>query len=188
MILGQALRGGAGSPGSDALMETTAKLDRLRVMIVEDNQHMLLIVKTILRGFGIKEFVEARGAEEAWEKFTTDPVDILVVDRILGGTDALDLVRRIRNGQDSPNAYLPIVMLSAHSERTRVEEARDAGITEYCCKPVTSKDLFSKVANVIDHPRAFIRTKQFFGPDRRRRDGGYGGEERREDGGSSKAA
>lgn len=162
-------------------MDTTINLQRLRVMIVEDNAHMMLILKTILRGFGVKEFTDARNEQDAWDRLGIEPVDIILVDRMLTKGDGLSLVRRIRTARDSPCPYAPIVMLSAHTERARVAEARDAGINEFCCKPITAKDLYAKIAAVIDRPRPFVRTKSFFGPDRRRReDPGYNGGERRE--------
>ncbi len=163
-------------------MESTAKLNRLRIMVVEDNAHMMMIVKTILRGFGFQEFTEARSIGDAWERLRQEAVDILLLDRALGKEDGLDLVRRLRMDRDSPNPYLPIIMLSAHSERSRVEEARDAGVTEFCAKPVTARDLWGKVAAVIDRPRSFVRTAVYFGPDRRRRAlDSYEGEKRRQD-------
>ncbi len=149
-------------------MEGLARLDRLRVMVVEDNAHMMLIVKTILRGFGVKEFTDARDIEEAWDRLNADPVNVMIVDRVLGRQDGLDLVRQIRGMRIGPIAYLPIIMLSAHTERQRIEEARDAGATEFCCKPVTARDLYTKVARVIDNPRSFGRTSSCCGPDRRR--------------------
>jgi DNA-binding response OmpR family regulator len=163
-------------------METTARLDRLRVLVVEDNPHMTLIVKTILRGFGIQEITEARTPEAAWTRLGAEPFDILVVDRQLGDEDGLDLTRRIRASKSGVNPYLPIIMLSAHTSRARIEEARDAGVTEFCCKPVTARDVFAKMAAIVDRPRAFVRTSVFFGPDRRRRmSDGFDGEERRQD-------
>jgi DNA-binding response OmpR family regulator len=71
-------------------------------------------------------------------------------------------------------------MLTAHSEKARVEAARDAGATEFCTKPVTAAEMFRKVAAVIDHPRHFVRSETYFGPDRRRReDPNFQGSERR---------
>jgi DNA-binding response OmpR family regulator len=73
-------------------------------------------------------------------------------------------------------------MLTAHSDKTRVEAARDAGASEFCAKPVTAAELLRKVGAVIDRPRPFVRTDSYFGPDRRRRDDpAYKGEERRKD-------
>ena len=163
-------------------MEPVARLDRLRVLVVEDNPHMTLIVKTILRGFGIQDIQETRTPEAAWALLAREPVDILILDRQLGAEDGLDLVRRIRASTTGVTPYLPVIMLSAHTSRARIEEARDAGVTEFCCKPLTARDLFAKMAAIIDRPRAFVRTSSFFGPDRRRRSGdGFDGEERRQD-------
>jgi len=61
-----------------------------------------------------------------------------------------------------------------------VEAARDAGVTEFCAKPVTAAEMIRKVAAVIDHPRHFVRSETYFGPDRRRRqDPNFSGQERR---------
>jgi DNA-binding response OmpR family regulator len=73
-------------------------------------------------------------------------------------------------------------MLTAHSDKPRVEAARDAGATEFCAKPVTATELLRKVGAVINHPRPFVRSDGYVGPDRRRRDDpDYEGPERRKD-------
>ena len=56
-------------------------LERLRVLIVDDNHHMINIVKTILRGFGVKEYYEARDAVEAFDLVRSESVDFVVVDK-----------------------------------------------------------------------------------------------------------
>lgn len=153
---------------------------RLRVLIVDDNHHMINIVKTILRGFGIKDFLEARDAAEAFDLFRSTGVDIIVLDYQMNLLDGNDFVRLVRTGSDSPNPYVPIIMLTAYSERSRVEAARDAGVTEFCCKPVTPMELYRKVMAVINHPRPFVRSPAYIGPDRRRHAGhAYAGPERR---------
>ena len=77
-------------------------------------------------------------------------------------------------------------VITGHSERWRVMEARDAGVTEFIAKPLTAKAVIDRVNAVIFRPRPFIRTPTFFGPDRRRRaDPTYQGPWRRAaDGGS----
>jgi response regulator RpfG family c-di-GMP phosphodiesterase len=72
-------------------------------------------------------------------------------------------------------------MLTAYAERSKVEAARDSGVTEFCAKPVTTTELYKKVCAVINTPRSFVRTSVYFGPDRRRRkDDTFKGKERRE--------
>jgi two-component system chemotaxis response regulator CheY len=78
---------------------------------------------------------------------------------------------------------VPIVMLTGHSEKKRVIAARDAGVTEFLAKPISAKALYQRVLNIVANPRPFIRTKSYFGPDRRRNvNPNYAGTERRKGG------
>jgi CheY-like chemotaxis protein len=158
----------------------SVSLEKVRFLLVDDNVHMMNIIKTMLRGFGATLVFEAKSAGEAFVMLRRDPIDIVVLDYLMEDEDGVAFVRRLRTASDSPAPYVPIIMLTAHSERARVELARDAGVTEFCVKPVTAADMLKKVAAVIDHPRPFIRSETFFGPDRRRhQDPRYRGSERR---------
>jgi two-component system chemotaxis response regulator CheY len=148
---------------------------------VDDNVHMLNIVKTILRGFGAVHTFEAKSAEEAIYRLRNDSIDIVVLDYLMDDVDGIALLKKLRNEKESPAPFVPVIMLTAHSERVRVEAARDAGVTEFCAKPVTAAEMIRKVAAVIDHPRHFVRSASYFGPDRRRRaEPGFQGPERRQ--------
>jgi two-component system, chemotaxis family, chemotaxis protein CheY len=163
--------------------------ERLRTLIVDDNQHMINIVRVIMRGFGAKDFYEARDAAEAFDIVKHDGVDLIIVDYQMNLLDGLDFIKLVRTAKDSPNHFVPIIMLTAHSERSRVMAARDAGVTEFCCKPVTALDLYRKIAAVANSPREFVKANNYFGPDRRRhRAAEYNGVERRKapDPGSSR--
>ena len=73
-----------------------------------------------------------------------------------------------------------MIILSGHSEERSVVAARDAGANEFCKKPLTVASLVGKIAAVINHPRIFVRSEDYTGPDRRRQSQyGYAGEERR---------
>lgn len=156
-------------------------LERLKVLVVDDNHHMINIIKTILRGFEVKDFFDTSGAAEAFQIIRTTPVDLIITDFAMDPVDGCELTKLIRSAEDSPNHFVPIIMLTAYAERSKVEQARDAGVTEFCAKPVTATELYRKVCSVINTPRSFVRTSVYFGPDRRRRkDDNYGGKERRE--------
>jgi two-component system chemotaxis response regulator CheY len=74
-------------------------------------------------------------------------------------------------------------MLTGHSERQRVVAARDAGITEFMAKPISAHALYQRILNVVANPRPFVKTKSYFGPDRRRTvKPSYTGPERRKGG------
>jgi two-component system, chemotaxis family, chemotaxis protein CheY len=143
-------------------------LERVRFLVVDDNVHMINIVKTILRGFGATKIFDAKDATEAFHSLRHDHIDIIIVDYQMEVLDGIEFVQMVRGSSDSPNRYVPIIMLTAHSERSRVLKARDSGVNEFCCKPVTAMELHRKVVTIINHPRQFIKSPGYFGPDRRR--------------------
>jgi len=97
--------------------------------------------------------------------------------------DGLELTQMIRQPGANGNPYVAIIMLTAHSEKQRVVAARDAGVTEFLAKPISAKALYQRILNVIVNPRPFIKTKTYFGPDRRRNvNPNYVGTERRKGG------
>lgn len=161
-------------------MPPAPDLSQLSVLVVDDNHHMITIVKTLLRGFGIKKLEEARDAADAFEKFNTMPFDLIIVDFLMAPLDGLDFTRLVRTAKDSANPFVPIIMLTAYSELKRVREARDMGVNEFLCKPVTARELYRKLVSIVGHARPFVRTRSYFGPDRRRRyDIEFAGDDRR---------
>jgi two-component system chemotaxis response regulator CheY len=164
-------------------------MERIRMLIVDDNPHMIHITKTILRGFGAKDFQEALTAEEAFTLVKATAFDLIITDYAMSPVDGCEFTKRLRTASDSPNHFVPVIMLTAYADKATVEAARDAGVTEFCAKPITATDLYRKVCSVINSPRSFVRTSVYFGPDRRRRsDDGFKGAERRENQSSPKSS
>ncbi len=154
--------------------------NRLRFLIVDDNAHMRRIVRTLLHSFGSREVYEADNGTAGLEAFTHYLPDILVIDWVMPFFDGLELTRMIRQPDSDANPYVPIIMLTGHSEKRRILEARDAGVTEFLAKPISAKGLHERILNVVVNPRPFVKTDSYFGPDRRRGvNAGYAGPERR---------
>ncbi|PZQ16929.1 MAG: two-component system response regulator [Ancylobacter novellus] len=153
---------------------------KLRILVVDDNAHMRRIVRTLLHGFGAREVYEAEDGAAGLELFTSHLPDILIVDWSMPIFDGIELASMIRRPESGVNPYVPIIMLTGHSERSRVLRARDAGVTEFLCKPISAKALHQRVLNCVLNPRPFVKTKDYFGPDRRRNvSTAYTGPERR---------
>jgi CheY-like chemotaxis protein len=131
---------------------------------------MRAIVATVLIGVGVKHVFEARDGLEALDAVKEWHADLAIVDFQMAPLDGVEFTRMVRSAPDSKNPYLPIIMMTGHSERSRVLEARDAGVTEFVAKPLTAKSILARIQAVIYHPRPFIRCAQYFGPDRRRRE------------------
>lgn len=160
-----------------------AALEALNVLLVDDNAPMRAIVAAILKGAGVRKPLEVAGGAEALQVLGSHPVDIAIVDFNMFPLDGVEFTKLVRNSHDSPNPFLPIIMMTGHAERHRVEEARDAGVTEFIVKPVTARSVLSRVNAVIFKPRPFVRCDTYFGPCRRRvDDANYPGPERRMNG------
>ena len=157
-------------------------LSQLRVLVVDDSSMMRRTLEAILDSLGVGWVMHADNAYEGYQAICDSDPDLVISDWDMRPGDGLDLVEMIRNEPDSPNRYLPFIMLTGHSERNLVEKARDLGVTEFLAKPVAPKDLLARLNTVIERPRPFVRSQDFFGPDRRRRaEDIYEGPERRTD-------
>lgn len=140
----------------------------LQILLADDNQHMRAITATILNSAGFKRIREVRDGAEALDALREWPADLAIVDFNMAPLDGVEFTRLIRNSADSPNPYLPIIMMTGHSEKSRVCEARDAGVTEFIVKPITAKAVLDRIHAVIYKPRPFVKAEGYFGPCRRR--------------------
>ncbi|MBC8337338.1 MAG: response regulator [Rhodospirillales bacterium] len=138
-------------------------------MIVDDQDFIRSLLRHILGVLGCTGISDAASGEAAWFAIRDNPPDLLIVDWEMEPMDGIELVKKVRHDETSPDRFMPIIMITAHSERPRIIAARDAGVNEFVMKPVSAKTLFSRLNAVIEHPRRFVRAGEYFGPDRRRK-------------------
>lgn len=150
------------------------------MLIVDDSAAMREIIRSVLTAFGIQSVHQASTASTAVAVLRDYPVDVMIVDWNMQPVDGLALVKYVRDQDKSPNPYLPVIMLTSYTERQRIFLARDTGVTEFVAKPFRSQALYQRLVSIINRPRPFVRTKSFFGPDRRTSKNTHEGEERRE--------
>ena len=145
------------------------RFELLKILLVDDNHHMRVLLTEILRAIGVRQVYEANDGAEALQLMRTHQIDIIMSDLAMQPLDGIDFVRLLRNSPDSPNPMAPVIMITGHSTHKRVNEARDVGVNEFLSKPVTAKGVLDRISRVVENPRPFVRTAQYFGPDRRRR-------------------
>lgn len=145
------------------------KFEKLDILIVEDTIPMRKLLMTVLENLGVRNITTAEDGEQAFNLFRKNNSDIILTDWLMEPMDGIKFTEEVRKNPLSPNRMVPIVLITGYSAWDRVENARDAGITEFLVKPFTANDLARRIAHVINAPRDFIETQDFFGPDRRRR-------------------
>lgn len=132
-------------------------------------------------GLGIGRVIKTSNGKEGYEAFRSEPCDIILLDWEMPVMNGLEMTRMIRHANDCPNVYVPIIMISCHTELDRICLARDAGANEFLAKPFSAGSLYSRLRTVMSWNRLFVSSGNYFGPDRRRtEDLDYHGRERRD--------
>ena len=145
------------------------RYDLLKILLVDDNHYMRVLLAEILRAIGVKDIFEANDGAEGLQMMRDHPVDVVMTDLSMQPLDGIDFVRLLRNSPDSPNQMAPVVMITGHSTFARVNEARDAGVNEFLVKPLTARGVIERLHQAVENSRQFVRSDDYFGPDRRRR-------------------
>ena len=154
-------------------------LGALRILVVDDNEQMRTIIGTVLAAAGVGRLYYAPDGRHGLDQLMRDPVDVAYVDYEMPTMNGLDFISRVR-ALPGEVRYLPIIMLTGHSDLPRLNAARDRGVNEFLAKPVTARDILKRLESVIVRPRPYVAATDFFGPDRRRRSpAGYTGPLRR---------
>ena len=143
-------------------------LAAIQILLIDDNPHMRTIATAVLKSAGIRKVIEASDGGQGLQMLRDHAIDLAIVDYNMFPLDGVEFTRLVRNSPDSANPYLPIIMMTGHSGKKRVYEARDAGVTEFHAKPITAKGVLDRNQSVIWRPRPFVKTAGYFGPDRRR--------------------
>ncbi|MCR9062296.1 MAG: response regulator, partial [Rhodobacteraceae bacterium] len=88
------------------------KLQALSVLVVDDNKFMRTVVENLCKGLGLGDFSQAESVEEALNILRERPIDLVVTDWHMEPMDGLTFVKYLRNDPQSPNPYVPIIMLT----------------------------------------------------------------------------
>ncbi len=146
-----------------------ADLSRVLALIVDDNHYMRTIVSAMLRSLGITNIREASDGAEAMEMVRDWRPDVILCDIVMEHLDGIEFTRLIRTASDSPHPYVPIIMITGHTDRDKVISARDAGVNELIAKPLTARALIDRLKAVLDSDRPWVKSPVYTGPCRRRR-------------------
>lgn len=155
-------------------------LRKVSILVVEDSGFMAKLLKAILRGLAVGMVHECLDPKQVMSSLQDAQPDVVFLDFEMPEIDGLEVARQIRKGEDAPNPFIPIIMVTAHTKKATVQQARDAGVTEFLAKPVSAKSVYERLVSCIEAPRAFIKANGYYGPDRRRhQQEAYDGPERR---------
>ena len=140
----------------------------LSLLLVDESLHMRRIIRSILTSLGVKNIREAVDPSADLREAQDPYLDLIICSWLIDVIDGPEFVKLIRGGANSNNPYIPIIMMSAFTERFRVVAARDAGVNEFLAKLVSPLSLYQRIVTMIEKPQPLFRNASFFGPCRRR--------------------
>ena len=146
------------------------RFGEMKVLIIDESQHMISVIADLLRRYGFSEIAHAHDPDEADRMLKRTRYGLILCDLLTGDRNGVDLVSTIRHEAAGTNRTTPVVFMTAQADRMTIFGARDASANEIIRKPFTASQLFKKIKSILDHPRDFVASKTFTGPDRRRRD------------------
>lgn len=117
-----------------------------KILAVDDENDVLLIIKTALlsEGFDVKT---ASSGEEALAVAPEFAPDLIILDMMMPEMTGFETLKRLRS--DTPLKQTPVIMLTGVSDKDKIREALDSGISYYMVKPFEFHDLISKVKIAI---------------------------------------
>ena len=157
-------------------------LSSLNIVIVDDHQPMRRILRDVLREFGVRSVEEATDGQAALNVLNSFPADVIFTDYMMEPMTGMELIDEIRQGNTRVDRFCPIIVVSAYTEIREILMARDAGATEFLAKPFSANLVYYRLKAIVESPRTFVESKEFFGPDRRRREAESETTDRREKG------
>jgi len=155
-------------------------VSNISVLVIDDHEFTRKLVLSVLNALHIRRVHMAEDGVKGYQMFSEMAIDLIIVDWEMEPVNGLQFVKRVRTDEASPNPYVPILMLTAHTELSSVVRARDIGVNEFLAKPISVAQIYGRLVRILESSRPFVKTSNYFGPDRRRRkDPSYRGPERR---------
>lgn len=117
--------------------------ERRRILIVEDDSDTTALLKHILRMAGF-DVMSAVDGNEALNKFSQNPPDLILLDLMMPEMDGWDVVNHIRRTSSTP-----IVVVSALSNKETVVKCLEEGVDDYLTKPFYIDEVVARINAVL---------------------------------------
>jgi two-component system chemotaxis response regulator CheY len=148
------------------------------VLIYAESEFARQLLTDMCRALRFQAVISKRDYTASWDSFKSHPVDLVIGD--IGSDEGLRFLKAVRNIETSPNALIPFIATSISTSVDCVARARDSGATEFLKLPLSAVTLIERIIYVIEHPRVFVKTAGYLGPDRRRKQRPFNGPDRRQ--------
>ena len=117
-----------------------------KILAIDDENDVLLIIKTALSGQGY-EILTASNGYDGLAMAEDQKTDVILLDLRMPEMDGMEVLEQLRDNEKTQS--IPVIVLTGISDKTKIREALDKGITYYIVKPFECQDLISKISLAI---------------------------------------
>jgi CheY-like chemotaxis protein len=117
-----------------------------KILAIDDENDVLLIIKTALSGQGY-EILTASNGYDGLALAEDQKPDVILLDLRMPEMDGMEVLEQLRDNEKTQS--IPVIVLTGISDKTKIREALDKGITYYIVKPFECQDLISKISLAI---------------------------------------
>lgn len=122
------------------------------VLVVDDEQQNRMLLRDPLEAFGYR-VEEAENGMQALQKIAMHPPDVILLDLMMPNMDGFEVCRRLKG--DTKTAHIPILMVTALSERGDRLLGIQAGANDFLNKPIDIQDVTLRVGNAVHTKRLY---------------------------------
>lgn len=131
-------------------------LERLNVVVVDDQFNFRTLMRNILNSIGISTVREARDGQEAYDLLSSEPADVVLVDDEMSPMGGLEFTRMVRGSSGNPDPRtLIILMPSQDITRDYLQNATRAGVHDLVMKPLATNAVRSRIERHMTNPLPF---------------------------------
>lgn len=127
--------------------DPNAILKLIKILVVDDMDSMLGLISATLRTLGAEKIVSEYNGLNAWNTINKGHIDLIICDWDMPQMTGIELLRLIK--ESDKYKHIPFLLLTASTEKERVLEAVEAGVSDYLAKPFTPKDLEYRVIKLL---------------------------------------
>ncbi len=119
----------------------------MNILVVDDYQTMIRIIRNLLKQLGFDNVDEAKDGQEALGLLRSGKYNLVISDWNMEPMTGFELLKHVR--ADDKLKRTPFIMVTAESKTENVIAAKQAGVNNYIVKPFNAQTLKAKLVSVI---------------------------------------
>jgi DNA-binding NarL/FixJ family response regulator len=143
-------------------MKAVGAKDRKRLLLIDDDPNLILLVKDYLEFRGY-EVVTADNGKEALQLLSQDLPDMIVCDIMMPEMDGYGLIENVR--QDPRTSWIPVLFLSAKGQSQDRIKGLNLGADVYMVKPFEPEELVAQVESSLKQTNRLLLHNDSIGDD-----------------------